>query len=380
MRYIYMDNAATSSLGEGVFESMEPYFQKFWSNPSSVYGFSDMPKKEIKRARESCANLIGAEPEEIYFTSGGSEADNWAVKGVCSYFYGEKSKIVTTPIEHKAVLKSAGSMEKYGFKTEYIPVDEKGKINLNSAEKIIDKTTALVSVMYANNEVGTIEPVKEAAEIAHRNGAYFHTDAVQAAGHIGINVKRDNIDLLSVSGHKFGTPKGIGFLYIKNGINIDNLIEGGGQEKGKRAGTENVPYIAAIGRASENAMANFIENSLISAQKRDYFVKLILDFIPDTFLNGDSTDRLPSNANISFIGTEGRAVVNMLSYYGICVSAQSACAANLSQGSYVLKAMGLSNERINSAVRFSLSPDIDYGEIKFVFERLKNIIKMLRDV
>ena len=380
MRYIYMDNAATSSLGEGVFESMEPYFQKFWSNPSSVYGFSDMPKKEIKRARESCANLIGAEPEEIYFTSGGSEADNWAVKGVCSYFYGEKSKIVTTPIEHKAVLKSAGSMEKYGFKTEYIPVDEKGKINLNSAEKIIDKTTALVSVMYANNEVGTIEPVKEAAEIAHRNGAYFHTDAVQAAGHIGINVKRDNIDLLSVSGHKFGTPKGIGFLYIKNGINIDNLIDGGGQENGKRAGTENVPYIAAIGKASENARANFIENSLISAQKRDYFVKLILDFIPDTFLNGDSTDRLPSNANISFIGTEGRAVVNMLSYYGICVSAQSACAANLSQGSYVLKAMGLSNERINSAVRFSLSPDIDYGEIKFVFERLKNIIKMLRDV
>ena len=380
MRYIYMDNAATSSLGEGVFESMEPYFQKFWSNPSSVYGFSDMPKKEIKRARESCANLIGAEPEEIYFTSGGSEADNWAVKGVCSYFYGEKSKIVTTPIEHKAVLKSAGSMEKYGFKTEYIPVDEKGKINLNSAEKIIDKTTALVSVMYANNEVGTIEPVKEAAEIAHRNGAYFHTDAVQAAGYIGINVKRDNIDLLSVSGHKFGTPKGIGFLYIKNGINIDNLIDGGGQENGKRAGTENVPYIAAIGKASENARANFIENSLISAQKRDYFVKLILDFIPDTFLNGDSTDRLPSNANISFIGTEGRAVVNMLSYYGICVSAQSACAANLSQGSYVLKAMGLSNERINSAVRFSLSPDIDYGEIKFVFERLKNIIKMLRDV
>lgn len=380
MRYIYMDNAATSSLGEGVFESMEPYFQKFWSNPSSVYGFSDMPKKEIKRARESCANLIGAEPEEIYFTSGGSEADNWAVKGVCSYFYGGKSKIVTTPIEHKAVLKSAESMEKYGFKTEYIPVDEKGKINLSAAEKIIDKNTALVSVMYANNEVGTIEPVREAAEIAHKNGAYFHTDAVQATGHIGINVKRDNIDLLSVSGHKFGTPKGIGFLYIKNGTKIDNLIDGGGQENGKRAGTENVPYIAAIRKASENATENFIENSLMSAQKRDYFVKLILDFIPNTFLNGDSTDRLPSNANISFMGTEGRAVVNMLSYYGICTSAQSACASNLSEGSYVLKAMGLSEERINSAVRFSVSPNIDYGEIKFVFEKLKNIIKILRDV
>ena len=371
-----MDNAATTPLGDGVLESMEPYFEKFWSNPSSAYGFSDMPKKEINRARESCANLIGAEPEEIYFTSGGSEA----VKGVCHYFYGEKNKIVTTPIEHKAVLKSTESMEKYGFKTEYIPVDENGKINLNSAEEIIDKNTALVSVMYANNEVGTIEPVKEAAEIAHKNGAYFHTDAVQAAGHIKIDVKKENIDLLSVSGHKFGTPKGIGFLYIKNGIKIDNLIDGGGQENGKRAGTENVPYIAAIRRASENTGANFIETGLISAQKRDYFVKLILDFIPNTFLNGHRTDRLPSNANISFIGTEGRAVVNMLSLYGICTSAQSACAANLSQGSYVLKAMGLSNERINSAVRFSLSPDIDYGEIKFVFERLKNIIKMLRDV
>lgn len=375
-----MDNAATTPLGDGVLESMEPYFEKFWSNPSSSYGFSHMPKKEINRARESCANLIGAEPDEIYFTSGGSEADNWAVKGVCHYFYGEKNKIVTTPIEHKAVLKSAESMERYGFKTEYIPVDENGKINLNSAEEIIDKNTALVSVMYANNEVGTIEPVKEAAEIAHKNGAYFHTDAVQAAGHIKIDVKKENIDLLSVSGHKFGTPKGIGFLYIKNGIKIDNLIDGGGQENGKRAGTENVPYIAAIRRASENTGANFIENGLISAQKRDYFVKLILDFIPNTFLNGHRTDRLPSNANISFIGTEGRAVVNMLSLYGICTSAQSACAANLSQGSYVLKAMGLSNERINSAVRFSLSSDIDYGEIKFVFERLKNIIKMLRDV
>jgi len=372
---IYMDNAATTKVREDVIMAMKDYFNIYYANPSSSYDFSSMPKKVIEDARKYIAECVGAKAEEIFFTSGGTEADNWAIKGVCDLRNEKRKKIITTPIEHKAVLNSALFMKNYGFEVEYLPVDEYGMINIEKAEEMIDENTAVVSVMMANNEVGTIEPVKEAAEIAHRKGAYFHTDAVQAMGHVDIDVKKLGVDMLSVSGHKFGAPKGIGFLYKKEEVDILPLIHGGGQEKGFRSGTENVPYIYAMAEALKYIKKENV-NSLI--EKRDYFIKLIEENIQDTFLNGHRTNRLPSNINMSFMGVSGKAIVSALSSEGIYVSGQSACSSKSSKASYVLRAMGFGYERSMSAVRFTLSCDTTYEEIEYAAEKIEKIVKMLR--
>ncbi len=372
-----MDNAATKPVLKSVVESMLPYFSEEYANPSSAYSFSKNAKNAVLKARQSAAKLIGANADEIFFTSGGSEADNWALKGAADFWKRKRNKIVTTKIEHHAILNTVNYIGKYGFDVEYIPVDGYGVVDIEKAKKIIDSNTAIVSVMTANNEVGTIEPIKEIAQIAKKNGAYFHTDAVQAAGHINIDVSDQYIDMLSVSGHKFGAPKGIGFLYKKNDIKISNLIHGGGQEKGLRAGTENVPYIVGLGKACDEALN---VNSKRLCDMRDYFILNVLKSIPQSVLNGHPSKRLPSNINISFYGVNGKTMVSMLSMYGVFVSSQSACASQSSEFSYVLKAMGMDIKRAQGAVRFSISENLNYDDLKYTINCLKNVVGNLRNI
>ena len=378
MRTIYLDTAATTPALKSVVEEMLPYFSEEFANPSGSYDFSKTARQAIELSRRRIASLTGAAPEEIFFTSGGSEADNWAIKGAADFFEKNRRKIVTTPIEHHAVLNTAAFLKNHGFTVEYLPVDKFGVVDLEAAENIIDSDTAVVSVMFANNEVGTIQPIEEISKTAHKHGALFHTDAVQAAGHVKIDVSEMGIDMLSASGHKFGAPKGIGFLYKKNGVEISSLIHGGSQEGGLRAGTENVPYIAAIGKAAEEAEKNMAAENIEIAGKRDCFVEMVLKGIAGSVLNGHPEKRLPSNANISFRGVEGKSVVSMLSMYGICVSAQSACASKSDSVSHVLSAMGLDFERARGAVRFTFGSGVRFEDLDYTVNCLERIIKNLR--
>lgn len=379
MKSVYMDNAATTPVLKEAFDSMQEYFMQQYANPSSAYDFAQKSRNAIDTARKQVSDLIGAQKDEIYFTSGGSEADNWAIKGAADFFRDKKrNKIVTTPIEHHAVLNTVEFLTKYGFDVEYIPVNENGIVDLQKAEKIIDDNTAIVSVMLANNETGALQPVKEIAVMAHNKGAYFHTDAVQAAGHIKIDVKDIMCDMLSVSGHKFGAPKGIGFLYKKNGIEISNLIHGGSQEKGLRAGTENVPYIVALGTACKISALNLEEEYAQTKSLRDFFENMVLNSVPNTVLNGPKENRLPGTSNISFLGLSGKSIVSSLSSKGICVSSQSACASKSDSLSHVLKAMGLKNDVIRGAVRFTVSNRNTKEEIIYTAQTLEKIIKTLR--
>ena len=378
MNSIYLDNAATTPVLQEVFDSMQEYFVLQYANPSSAYDFAQKARNAIDLARKQAADLIGAEKDEIYFTSGGSEADNWAIKGAADFFRGKRNKIVTTPIEHHAVLNTVEFLKKYGFDVEYIPVDKSGIVDLEKAEKIIGDNTAIVSVMLANNETGALQPVKEIAAMAHNKGAYFHTDAVQAAGHIKIDVKNIQCDMLSVSGHKFGAPKGIGFLYKKNGIEISSLIHGGSQEKGLRAGTENVPYIVALGKACSLAAINLEEVYTKTKNLRDFFEDMVLNSVQDCVLNGSKENRLPGTSNISFLGLSGKSIVSALSSKGICVSSQSACASKSNSLSHVLKAMGLKDDVIRGAVRFTISSRNTKDELIYTAQTLEKIIKTLR--
>lgn len=375
---IYLDNAATTKVNKKVLESMMPYFSEIYCNPSAAYSFATKGRIAIEEARNYAAKLIGASDMEIYFTSGGSESDNWAIKAVAESFSDKGKHIITTKIEHHAVLHTCEYLERYGFDITYLNVDSDGKVRLDELKKSIREDTILISVMTANNEIGTIQPVAEIGKIAHEKGILFHTDAVQAYGHIPINVDEMNIDLLSASGHKFNGPKGVGIMYIRKGVKIRSFIHGGSQERGRRAGTYNVPGIAGLGTAAKLAMENMAKRAEKEKELRDYFIDRISAEIPYTVLNGHREDRLPNNINFCFRFVEGESVLIMLDQAGICASSGSACTSGAIDPSHVLRAIGLSDEMAHESLRLTLSYENTKEEIDTVVGELKRIVERLR--
>lgn len=379
-RFIYLDNAATTQMNEAVFEEMKPYFISAFGNPSSIYRFAAHSAEAVEKARAQIAELIGANQREIYFTAGGSESDNWALKSVAS-MYAEKGRhMIVSRIEHHAILHTAEFLEKNGFEVTYLDVDDEGKINLEVLEAAIRPDTILISIMAANNEIGTIQPIAEIGRIAHEHQVLFHTDAVQAFGHIPIHVKEMNIDLLSASGHKIGGPKGIGILYVKKGIKIGSFIHGGAQERKKRAGTLNVPGIVGMGKAAELALNKMENDSEKISELRDYAIERILTEIPYSRLNGHKTDRLPNNINVCFRFIEGESLLIMLDARGICASSGSACTSGSLDPSHVLLAIGLPHEIAHGSLRLTLSEKNTKEEIDYTVESLKEIIARLRSM
>ncbi len=375
---IYLDNAATTKVNEKVLESMMPYFSEIYCNPSAAYSFATKGRIAIEEARNHAAKLIGASDMEIYFTSGGSESDNWAIKAAAESFSDKGKHIITTKIEHHAVLHTCEYLERHGFDITYLNVDSYGKVRLDELKKSIREDTILISVMTANNEIGTIQPVAEIGKIAHEKGILFHTDAVQAYGHIPINVDEMNIDLLSASGHKFNGPKGVGIMYIRKGVKIRSFIHGGSQERGRRAGTYNVPGIAGLGTAAKLAMENMAKRAEKEKELRDYFIDRISAEIPYTVLNGHREDRLPNNINFCFRFVEGESVLIMLDQAGICASSGSACTSGAIDPSHVLRAIGLSDEMAHESLRLTLSYENTKEEIDTVVGELKRIVERLR--
>lgn len=375
---IYLDNAATTKVNEKVLESMMPYFSEIYCNPSAAYSFATKGRIAIEEARNHAAKLIGASDMEIYFTSGGSESDNWAIKAVAESFSDKGKHIITTKIEHHAVLHTCEYLERHGFDITYLNVDSDGKVRLDELKKSIREDTILISVMTANNEIGTIQPVAEIGKIAHEKGILFHTDAVQAYGHIPINVDEMNIDLLSASGHKFNGPKGVGIMYIRKGVKIRSFIHGGSQERGRRAGTYNVPGIAGLGTAAKLAMENMAKRAEKEKELRDYFIDRISAEIPYTVLNGHREDRLPNNINFCFRFVEGESVLIMLDQAGICASSGSACTSGAIDPSHVLRAIGLSDEMAHESLRLTVSYENTKEEIDTVVGELKRIVERLR--
>lgn len=375
---IYLDNAATTKVNKKVLESMMPYFSEIYCNPSAAYSFATKGRIAIEEARNYAAKLIGASDMEIYFTSGGSESDNWAIKAVAESFSDKGKHIITTKIEHHAVLHTCEYLERHGFDITYLNVDSDGKVRLDELKKSIREDTILISVMTANNEIGTIQPVAEIGKIAHGKGILFHTDAVQAYGHIPINVDEMNIDLLSASGHKFNGPKGVGIMYIRKGVKIRSFIHGGSQERGRRAGTYNVPGIAGLGTAAKLAMENMAKRAEKEKELRDYFIDRISAEIPYTVLNGHREDRLPNNINFCFRFVEGESVLIMLDQAGICASSGSACTSGAIDPSHVLRAIGLSDEMAHESLRLTLSYENTKEEIDTVVVELKRIVERLR--
>ncbi len=375
---IYLDNAATTKVNKKVLESMMPYFSEIYCNPSAAYSFATKGRIAIEEARNHAAKLIGASDMEIYFTSGGSESDNWAIKAVAESFSDKGKHIITTKIEHHAVLHTCEYLERHGFDITYLNVDSDGKVRLDELKKSIREDTILISVMTANNEIGTIQPVAEIGKIAHEKGILFHTDAVQAYGHIPINVDEMNIDLLSASGHKFNGPKGVGIMYIRKGVKIRSFIHGGSQERGRRAGTYNVPGIAGLGTAAKLAMENMAKRAEKEKELRDYFIDRISAEIPYTVLNGHREDRLPNNINFCFRFVEGESVLIMLDQAGICASSGSACTSGAIDPSHVLRAIGLNDEMAHESLRLTLSYENTKEEIDTVVGELKRIVERLR--
>ncbi len=377
-RIIYADNAATTAVSEEVLSAMLPYFRENFGNPSSIYKAGRDARKAVEEAREQVAKAIGAAPREVYFTSCGSESDNWAIKGAAELMaQSGKKHIVTSAFEHHAVLRTCRYLESQGFEVTYVPVGTDGIVRPEMVKKALRSDTALVSVMYANNEVGTIQPVAEIAELCRARGVLFHTDAVQAVGHVDIDVHGEGIDMLSLSGHKFHAPKGVGALYVRNGIRLSNLIHGGGQERGSRAGTENVPAIVGLGAAIEAAVRNISEKAEKTAILRDKLMDMLLE-IPHTRLNGDIHSRLAGNLNISFEGIDGEAAALMLGMKGIYVSSGSACTTGDTAPSHVLTAMGLDEMTAKSALRFTIESDITVEDIGYITESLKAIVEKIR--
>ena len=377
---IYLDHAATTAVHPDVLKEMLPYFTDKFGNPSSVYGFAANNKNKLTEARETIAGALGAKSEEIYFTAGGSESDNWALKGTAEAYGVHGGHIITTKIEHHAILHTCKYLQNRGYDVTYLDVDENGLVDLNTLEAAIRPDTFLISIMFANNEIGTIEPIKEIGEIAHRHGILFHTDAVQAFGQIPIHVDEMNIDMLSASGHKFNGPKGIGFLYIKKGLKLKSFIHGGQQERGRRAGTENVPGIVGIAKACEIAMAEMEERMKKETELRDYLIERILKEIPYTRLNGHSKKRLPNNVNISFQFVEGESILIMLDMAGICASSGSACTSGSVDPSHVLLAIGLPHEIAHGSLRLTLGYENTKEEMDTVVDNLKRIITNLRNM
>ena len=371
---IYLDNAATTQAYPEVVQEMLPYFTEYYGNPSAVYSFADKAEQAVDKARGIIADTIGANKEEIYFTGGGSESDNWALKATAEA-YGSKGKhIITSKIEHHAILHTAQWLEKHGFEVTYLDVDEDGKVKLDELEAAIRPDTILISVMAANNEIGTIQPLKEIGAIARKHGVFFHTDAVQAFAHIPIDVDEMNIDMLSASGHKINGPKGIGVMYIRKGVKIRSFIHGGAQERQRRAGTHNVTGIVGMGKAAEISVANMESRNAYETELRDYLIERVLSEIPYTRLNGHRTDRLPNNANFCFRFIEGESLLILLDQNGICASSGSACTSGSLDPSHVLLAIGLPHEIAHGSLRLTLSDSTTKEEIDYTVDKLKEII------
>lgn len=379
-RVIYLDNAATTKVRPEVVDAMLPYFTEYYGNPSSVYEFSSEPKKAIAHSRETIATALGAKTNEIYFTNGGTESDNWAIVAAAEAYQAKGNHIITTKIEHHAVLHTCEYLEKRGFEVTYLDVDEFGVVKLEDLKKAIRPTTILISVMFANNEIGTIQPIKEIGEIAKKNGVIFHTDAVQAFGHVPIHVDEYHIDMLSASGHKLNGPKGAGFLYIRTGLKLRSFIHGGAQERKRRGGTENTPGIVGLGKAVEIAVATMEERTRKERELRDYLIRRVMEEVPFTRLNGHPKMRLSNNANFAFQFIEGESLLIMLDMDGICGSSGSACTSGSLDPSHVLLAIGLPHEIAHGSLRLTLNEEITKEEIDFTVESVKKIVDRLRSM
>lgn len=377
---IYLDHAATTPMADQVAASMEPYYAKDYANASTIYEFGEKSRNAITRSREIIAYSLNARPEEIYFTAGGSESDNWALKGTAEAYQDKGRHIITTQIEHHAVLNTCKYLEGQGYEITYLPVDGQGFVKLSELEEAIRPDTILISIMFANNEIGTIEPIAQIGRIARKHDVLFHTDAVQAYAQIPVNVDFYNIDLLSASGHKFYGPKGTGFLYIRDGVKTASFIHGGGQESGKRAGTENVPGIVGIGEAAKLAMQAMSRRIYRETRLRDLMINEINRRVPNAWLNGDRYARLPNNVNFSFEGIEGETLLLLLDAKDICASAASACSAGSSEPSHVLSAIGRTNELASGTLRMTLGRSTTKEEILTAVQAVEENVALLREV
>ena len=379
-KLIYLDNAATTKTSPEVVEAMLPYFTEHYGNPSSVYGFAAANKEVIIRQREIIAGVLGAKDNEIYFTAGGTESDNWALIATAEAYAAKGKHIITSKIEHHAVLHTCEYLQRQGYEVTYLDVDENGLVDPKAVEAAIRPDTILISVMFVNNEIGTIQPIAEMGKIAHEHGVLFHTDAVQAFAQIPINVDEYNIDMLSASGHKLNGPKGIGFLYIRKGVKIRSFIHGGAQERRRRAGTENVPGIVGLGKAVELAAASMQERMEKESRLRDHLISRIESEIPYCRLNGDRVKRLPNNVNFSFQFVEGESLLIMLDMKGICASSGSACTSGSLDPSHVLLAIGLPHEIAHGSLRITLGADTTEEDLDYVVDCLKEIVPQLRQM
>ncbi len=380
MRNVYLDYSATTPVKEEVLKEMIPYFTEKFGNPSSLYDIGLESKEAVDHARQQVAALINAEPSEIYFTAGGTEADNWAVFGTAEKYKSKGNHIITTKVEHHAMLHSCAYLEKEGYDVTYLDINKDGRIDLKQLEDAITDKTILISIMLVNNEIGTIEPVKEVAAIAKKHKILFHTDAVQALGNVPIDVKDMGIDMMSMSSHKIYGPKGMGALFIRKGVRIDNYMYGGAQENNRRAGTENLAGIVGFGKAAELAKANFDAHVNHSTQMRDYLKDRILNEIPDTFVNGTMDGRHPGNLNVTFEYIEGESILLLLNQYGICVSTGSACSSKSLEPSHVLAALGVPDEMIHGTVRFTVGDMTTKEDIDYVVDHLKTVVARLREI
>ena len=377
---IYLDNAATTKTAPEVVEAMLPYFTENYGNPSTIYSLGSTSKKAVNEARRTIADAIGAKQEEIYFTAGGSESDNWALKATAEAYASKGKHIITTKIEHHAILHTCEYLEKRGFEITYLNVDRDGLIDLEELKAAIRPDTILISVMFANNEIGTIEPIEEIGAIAKERNVLFHTDAVQAFGQVPIDVDKLHIDMLSASGHKLNGPKGIGFLYIRSGLKLRSFIHGGSQERSRRAGAENVPGIVGLGKAVERALRIMDEKTKHEIELRDYLIERVEKEIPYCWVNGHRTKRLPGNVNFSFLYIEGESMLIMLDMKGICASSGSACTSGSLDPSHVLLAIGLKHEEAHGSLRLTLSEENTKEQMDFVVDNLKQIVARLRDM
>lgn len=378
-RFVYADNAATTPVLPAVREAMMPFFGEIYGNPSSLYGKGQEALSYLQEAREKIAAILGCKPAEIFFTSCGSESDNWAIKGAAHSYEKKGKHLITTKIEHHAVLHTMEALEKEGFEVTYLGVGSDGIISLDELEAAIRPDTTVIEIMYANNEIGTIQPIKEAAEIAHKHGCVFITDAVQAIGNIEVNVAELGVDMLSLSGHKIHAPKGIGALYIKTGVRCKTFLDGGGQERGRRGGTENVAYAVALAKALEIANDRLPGMAKVR-EKRDRLIRGILETIPYTHLNGSAEKRLPGNANISFAFIEGESLILWLDHYGICCSTGSACSSKSLEPSHVLLAIGLPHEEAHGSLRLTISHETTDEDIDYILATLPDVVDKLRQM
>ena len=376
-RFVYLDNAATTSTKKEVVDAMYPFFTESFGNPSSVYDFAAKNKKAVNDSRQTIADALHADVRDIYFTAGGSESDNWALIATAEAYENKGKHIITSKIEHHAILHTCDYLESRGFEITYIDVDENGILKLDELKKAIRPDTILISVMFANNEIGTIQPIREIGAICRKNGVLFHTDAVQAAGHLQINVEKDQIDMLSLSAHKFNGPKGIGVLYAKTGVFLTNLIEGGGQERGKRAGTENLPAIVGMVAALEEACSLQKERSIYVTKLRDQLIDG-LKKIPGALLNGDATNRLPGNVNFCFPDTEAEGLLLLLDNKGICASSGSACTSGFLDPSHVLLAIGRDPQTARGSLRLTLDYENTPEEVETIIEAVTDTVRILR--